>query len=88
MVTMTVYARQQKRHSYKEQALVPCFMHRTWTGHLVHMVIYLFQFCSLKSPHPRPLPQRPKDCSIHLCLSCCLACRVIITIFLDSIYMC
>ena len=34
-----------------------------------------------------PLPQSPKDCSIHLCLFCCLAYRVIITIFLNSIYM-
>ena len=32
------------------------------------------------------LPQSPKDCSIHLCLFCCLAYRVIITIFLNSIY--
>ena len=36
---------------------------------------------------PRPLPHSPKDCSIHLCLSCCLAYRVIVTIFLNSIYM-
>ena len=32
-------------------------------------------------------PQSPKDCSIHLCLFCCLAYRVIVTIFLNSIYM-
>ena len=25
---------------------------------------------------PRPLPQSPKDCSIHLCLFCCLTYRV------------
>ena len=35
-----------------------------------------------------PLPQSPKDCSIHLCLLCCLAYRVVVTIFLNSIYMC
>ena len=29
----------------------------------------------------------PKDCSIHLCLFCCLTYRIIITIFLNSIYM-
>ena len=34
-----------------------------------------------------PLPQSPKDCSIHLCLFCCLAYRVVATIFLNSIYM-
>ena len=34
-----------------------------------------------------PPPQSPKDCSIHLCLFCCLAYMVIVTIFLNSIYM-
>ena len=53
-----------------------------------HMIIYMFQCHSPKSSHPRPLPQSPKDCSIHLCLFFCLAYRVIITIFLNSIYMC
>ena len=52
-----------------------------------HMVTYMFQCHSPKSSHPRPLPQTPKDCYIHLCLFCCLAYRVIITIFLNSIYM-
>ena len=37
---------------------------------------------------PSPSPTESKDCSIHLCLVCCLAHRVIITIFLNSIYMC
>ena len=52
-----------------------------------HMVICMFQCHSPKPSHPCPLPQSPKDCSIHLCLFCCLAYRVIITIFLNSIYM-
>ena len=52
-----------------------------------HMVIYMFQCYSLKSSHPRLLPQSPKVCSLSLCLFCCLAYRVIITIFLNSIYM-
>ena len=52
-----------------------------------HMVIYMFQCHSPKSSHPRPLPQSPKDCSIHLCLFYCLTYRVIITIFLNSIYI-
>ena len=30
---------------------------------------------------PLPLPQSPKDCSIHPCLFCCLAYRVVVTIF-------
>ena len=53
-----------------------------------HVVIYMFQCYSLKSSHPRLLAQSPKDCSRHLCLFCCLAYKVIITIFLNSIYMC
>ena len=36
-----------------------------------HMIIYMFQCHSPKSSHPRPLPQSPKDCSIHLCLLLC-----------------
>ena len=58
-----------------------------WSS-IPHMVIYMFQCHSPKSSHPRPLPQSPKDCSIHLCLFCYLSYRVIITIFLNSIYMC
>ena len=53
-----------------------------------HMIVYMFQCHSPKSSHPLPLPQSPKECSIYLCLFCCLAYRVIITIFLNSIYMC
>ena len=52
-----------------------------------HMIIYMFQCHSPISSHPRPLPQSLKDCSIHLCLFRCLTYRVIITIFLNSIYM-
>ena len=53
-----------------------------------YMILYMFQCHSPKSSHPLPLPHSPKDYSIHLCLFCCLAYRVIITIFLNSIYMC
>ena len=52
-----------------------------------HMIIYMFQCYSLKSSHLRLLTQSPKFCSLHLCLYCCLAYRVIITIFLNFIYM-
>jgi len=38
-----------------------------------HMVIYMFQCYSLKSSHPRLLPQNPKVCSLYLCLFFCLA---------------
>ena len=54
--------------------------------HFTHDIIH-FQCHSPKSSHPHPLPQSPKDCSIHLCLFCSLAYRVIITIFLNSIYV-
>ena len=53
-----------------------------------YMIVYMFQCHSPKSSHPLPLPHSPKVCSIHLCLFCCLAYRVIITIFLNSICMC
>ena len=53
-----------------------------------HTVIYMFQCYSLKSSQPCLLPQSPKVCSLHLCLFCCLTYRVIVTIFLNSIYMC
>ena len=51
-----------------------------------HMIIYMFQCYSLKSSHPRLLPQSPKVCSFYLCLFCCLTYRLIVTIFLNSIY--
>ena len=35
---------------------------------------------------PSPSPTGPTVCSLHLCLLCCLAYRVIVTIFLNSIY--
>ena len=54
-----------------------------------YMILYIFQCHSPKSSHPLPLPQSPKDCSIHQCLFCCLVYRVIVTIFINSIlYWC
>ena len=52
-----------------------------------YMTLYMFQCHSPKSSHPRPLPQSPKVCSVHLCLFFFLTYSVIITIFLNSIYM-
>ena len=52
-----------------------------------YMILYIFQCHSPKSSHPLPPPQSPKDCSIHQCLFCCLVYTVIVTIFLNSIYM-
>ena len=52
-----------------------------------YMILYMFQCHSPKSSHPLHLPQSPKDCYIHQCLFCCVVYRVIVTIFLNSIYM-
>ena len=52
-------------------------------GLVIHFTYFtMFQCCSLKSSHPRFLPQSPKVCSLYLCLFCCLTYRAIITIFL------
>ena len=51
------------------------------------LIVYLLQCCSLRTSHPHLFPQSPKVCSVHLCLFFCFACRVIITIFLNSIYV-
>ena len=51
-------------------------------------IIYMFRCCSLETSHPCLLSQSPKVCSIHLCLFFCFAYRVIVAIFLNSIYMC
>ena len=56
-------------------------------GFVSDMILYIFQCHSPKSSHPLPLPQSPKDYSTHQCLFCCLIYRVIVTIFLNSIYM-
>src|SRR5574337_1314356 len=45
-----------------------------------HMIIYMFKSYSLKSSHPCLLPQSPKVCSLHLCVFCCLAYRVIVVL--------
>ena len=54
---------------------------------ILHMVMNMFQCYSLKSFHPHLLPLSPKVCSLHLCLLCCPLCRIIGTVFLNSIYM-
>jgi len=51
-----------------------------------HMITYMFHCYSLKSSHPCLLPQSPKDCSLHLCLLL-YHIYIIVTIFLNSIYM-
>ena len=53
-----------------------------------YMILYMLECHSPKSSHPLPLPLSPKVRYTHLCLFCCLAYRVVIAIFLNSIYMC
>ena len=64
-------------------ALIALFhaLYLDWRS-ISHMVIYMFQCYSLKSSYPHRV-QYP-----YLCLFCHPAYRIIITIFLNSIYMC
>ena len=54
---------------------------------ILHMVMYMFQCYSFKLSHPLLLALSPKVDSLHFCLLCCPAYRIISTIFLDSIYI-
>ena len=72
------------------QPLASCIMHQTWTGD--SFPIWKFTCFNVILPfqpttRPCPLPQSPKDCSVHLCLFFCFAYKVIVTTFLNSIYM-
>ena len=58
-----------------------------WSS-ILHMVIYRFQCYSLKSSHPCLLPHSPKVCSLYLYLFCCLLYRVVVTVFLNPLYVC
>ena len=53
-----------------------------------YMIVYMLECHSPKSSHPLPLPLSPKVHYTHLCPFSCLAYRVVIAIFLNSIYMC
>ena len=57
-----------------------------WSS-VLHMVIYISQCDFLKLCRPLLFPHSPKVCSLHLCLSFCLAYRIKVIIFLNSIYM-
>ena len=67
------------------QPQASCILHQTWTGDSFHILSYTC-FNAILLNHCPP-PQSPNDCSIHLCLFCCLTYRVIVTLFLNSIYM-
>ena len=64
----------------------------TWNTHRGNQIwkrhVYPNVHCStVYNSQDMEATQSPKDCSIHLCLFFCLAYRVIVTIFLNSIYM-
>ena len=63
----------------RNQTQVSCIPGRWFTDW--SPVIYMFQCYSLKSSHPRLLPQSSKVCSLHLCLFCCLAYRIVLLSF-------
>ena len=58
-----------------------------WRFRFLYDIIHVSMPFSQIIP-PSSSPQSPKDCSIHLCFFCCVTYRVIITIFLNSIYIC
>ena len=61
-------------------------VHRTWTGNSFH--IYYTCFNAILPNHPTLcLSHRVQKTVHHQCLFCCLIYRVIVTIFLNSIYM-
>ena len=69
------------------QPWAPCLMHLTWLEiYFTYVNIHVSTLFSQIIP-PCLLPQSPKVCSLYLCLFCCLIYRVIVTIFLNCIYM-
>ena len=62
------------------QPYASCILHWTWTGDSF-LIWYCTCFNAILPNHPPfPLPQSPKDCSIHLCLFGCLTYSVIVQI--------
>ena len=67
---------------------VLCFIHWTWTGDLFHIWKYIVSMLFSRIIPPLTSPTEFKVCSLNLCLFCYLSYRSIVTIFLNSIYMC
>ena len=69
------------------QPQASCILHRIWTGDSFHIWYYTCFNAILPNHRTLSLSQSPKDCSIHLCIFCCLTYRVIVIIFLIP-YIC
>ena len=67
-------------------ALLHASGHLHWSPTL-HMVMHMIHCYSLKSSNPGPLVLSPKVCSLRLCLLCHPACRIVSTVFLNSLYI-
>ena len=69
------------------QPQASCILHWTWTSDLFHIWYYKC-FNAILSYHPTlALSHRVQKTVQYICVSCCLAYRIIVTIFLNSIYM-
>ena len=72
------------------QSRAPCIMHQTWTGDSFH--IWCFTCFNAILPYHSALTlshrvQKTVQYSFLLCLFCCLTYRIIITFFINSIYI-
>ena len=69
------------------QPRASCIMHRTWTGDSFLIWCYTC-FHAISPNHPTlSLSHRIQKTVPYICVFCCLAYRIIITIFLNSIYV-
>ena len=64
-----------------------CVMHWTWTGDSFHIWYYTCFNAIIQITPPLPSPTESKRLFYTSVSLCCLTYRVIITIFLNSIYM-
>ena len=69
------------------QPRASCILHRTWTGDSFHIWYYTCFNAILPNPPTLALSHRVHKTVLYICLFCCLSCKVIVTIFLNSIYM-
>ena len=72
---------------HQARALVSCIPSGLVICFTLDNILFSRNICSPETSHPCLLPQSPKVCPVHLCLFFCFAYRVIITIFLNSIFL-